>query len=128
MKKSLNELSKRERQIMDVIYRRKSATVAEVRQDMPNPPGYSAVRAFLRILEEKNFLKHKKQGVKYVFSPTIRPKSAMYVAFRNLLETYFDNSIDAAVAAIIDIDRDNLSEKDYERLIDLINRAKTGKE
>jgi predicted transcriptional regulator len=119
-------LSKRERQIMDTIYGRKGATAAEVRASLPDPPSYSAVRATLGILETKGFLNHRSQGRKYFYLPTIPHQRARQTAMRHLLVTYFDNSVEAVVAALIRMDGKKLSEKDYRRLIEMIQNAEKG--
>jgi BlaI family penicillinase repressor len=116
-------LSKRERQIMDTIYGRKGATAAEVRASLPDPPSYSAVRATIRILEAKGFLTHRSQGRKYLYLPTIPHQRARQSAIRHLLETYFDDSIEAVVAALIRMDGKKLSETDYRRLMETIRDA-----
>lgn len=116
-------LSKRERQIMDTIYGRKGATAAEVRASLPDPPSYSAVRATIRILEAKGFLTHRSQGRKYLYLPTIPHQRARQTAIRHLLETYFDDSVEAVVAALIRMDGKKLSEEDYRRLIETIRDA-----
>jgi BlaI family penicillinase repressor len=119
------ELSKRERQIMDVVIRRKEASVREVLGEIPNPPSYSAVRAMMNILENKGILKHVKVGRKYVYSSTTPFKKAKHSAIRQLLHTYFNNSTSEAVAAIIEIDRKNLAHTDFDKLIELIEKART---
>ena len=116
-------LSKRERQIMEAIYRRKSATAQEVWNAIPEPPSYSAVRATLKILEAKGLLTHRRQGRKYLYLPKIPHGRARQTAIRQLLETYFDDSVEAAVAALIRTDRRKLTEEDYQRLIELIRQA-----
>ena len=119
-----NELSKRERQIMDVIYRRNSASVKEVLEEIPSPPSYSAVRALINVLEGKGFLKHKKEGKKYIYLPTIPHKKAMGSAIKQLLRTYFNDSVEDAVVAIIKT-KNKLSEEDFDRLTRLIAEAKS---
>jgi len=124
MSKRLQQgLSKRERQMMDTIYSRKGATASEVWKAIPQPPSYSAVRATLKILENKGFLTHRKQGRKFLYLPTIPHQRAKQSALRQLLETYFDGSVEAAVAALIRVDRKKLSEAEYRRLIELIQKA-----
>ena len=118
------DLSKRERQIMEVIYRRKSASVKEVLDEIPNPPTYSAVRSILNILEEKRFLKHSKQGKKYVYSPTISPRKATKSAVKQLLTTYFDNSLEKAVITMLEMHNDDLTDADFKRLSRIIERAR----
>ncbi len=123
-KRLQNELSKRERQIMDVIYRRNSASVKEVLEEIPDPPSYSAVRAMLNILEAKGFLKHTQQGKKYIYIPTIPHVKAMQSAIKQVLRTYFNNSVEDAVAAIINIDRKNLEQTDFDSLARLIESTR----
>ena len=124
MSKRLQQgLSKRERQTMDAIYSRKGSTASEVWKAIPQPPSYSAVRATLKILENKGFLTHRKQGRKFLYLPTIPHQRAKQSALRQLLETYFDGSVEAAVAALIRVDRKKLSEAEYRRLIELIQKA-----
>ena len=117
-------LSKRERQIMEAIYRRKSASVKEVLAEIPSPPTYSAVRSILNILEEKGFLKHKKLGKKYVYSPTISAGKATKSAVKQLLHTYFDNSLEKAVTTMLEMHNDGLTDADYKRLSRIIERAR----
>ncbi len=116
-------LSKRERQIMEAIYSRKSAAAAEVHNAIPDPPSYSAVRATLQILVGKGLLAYRREGRRYVYTPTISPQRARQSAIRQVLETYFDDSVEAAVAALLRMDRKRLSETDYRRLIELIQKA-----
>ena len=123
-KRLQNELSARERQIMEVIYRKKSASVKEVLAEIPNPPSYSAVRAMLNILENKGFLKHEQEGLKYIYAPTIPHKKAMRSAVQSLLKTYFNDSVEDAVAAIVNIHNKDLDEQELARITNLINTAK----
>ena len=123
-KRLQNELSARERQIMEVIYRKKSASVKEVLAEIPNPPSYSAVRAMLNILEDKGFLKHEQEGLKYIYAPTIPHKKAMRSAVQSLLKTYFNDSVEDAVAAIVNIHNKDLDEQELARLTKLIKSAK----
>ena len=117
-------LSKRERQIMEAVYRRKAASVAEVLASIPKPPSYSAVRATLNILVEKGFLSHRKEGRKYTYFPAIPRKTAQKSAMQRMLQTYFDDSVTDAVAALIKTDKKQLSEEDYNDLIQLIEEAR----
>jgi len=118
------ELSKRERQIMDVIYQKKSATAREVMERIPNPPSYSTVRKLLNILERKGFLKHIQDGIRYIYYPKIPHKQAMRSAIRQLMETYFDNSVEEAMTALIEYNSSSLSDADLNRLIDIIKKTK----
>ncbi len=118
------QLSRRERQIMDVIYARGRATVAEVLEQLPDPPTYSAVRALLRILEEKGHLSHEQDGPRYVFVPTVPAEKARESALRHLLRTFFDGSAEGAVAALLDLEASELSTEEFERLAERIERAR----
>jgi BlaI family penicillinase repressor len=117
-------LSRRERQIMDVIYRRGQATVAEVLEGMADPPGYSAVRAMLRVLEEKGHLRHEQQGPRYVFLPTVPREQARRSALRQLVQTFFDGSAEQTVAALLDLSDSKLSDAELARLARLIDQAR----
>jgi BlaI family penicillinase repressor len=117
-------LSRRERQIMDVIYRRGQATAAEVMEGLPDPPSYSAVRALLRVLEEKGHLRHESRGPRYVFMPTVARDKARLSALRQLLQTFFDGSTEQAVAALLDLSTSKLSGEELDRLSLLIDRAR----
>ena len=120
-------LSKRERQIMEAIYRLKSAGVAEVRAGIPDPPGYSAVRATLQVLVGKGLLTHRRSGRRYLYAPTIPARQARRSAVQHLVSTYFDGSVTAAVAALLDTDRGRLSDEDYRQLIELIGKNGEGR-
>jgi len=117
-------LSRRERQIMDILYRMGQSTAAEVQQHLPDPPSYSAVRAMLRVLEEKGHLKHTQQGPRYVFAPTIPRDKATKSALKHLLNTFFDGSMEQAVAALLSMSQKNLSEEELDRLSRLIDQAR----
>jgi predicted transcriptional regulator len=115
-------LSRRERQIMDIVYARGQATAAEVAAALPDPPSYSAVRALLRILEQKGHLRHQEDGPRYVFLPTVSRERARRSALRNLVKTFFDGSTAQAAAALID--QGQLSDAEFERLADAIDKAR----
>lgn len=117
-------LTRRERQIMDIVYQRGSASAAEVQESLPDPPSYSAVRAMLRLLEEKGHLRHRQDGPRYVYSATVPRERARRSAARRLLDTFFDGSAAQAVATLLDVSTDDLSEDELERLADLIERAR----
>ncbi len=121
--KAQKSLSRRERQIMDIIYELKEATALQVMERLPSPPSYSAVRALLRVLEQKGHLSHRQEGPRYVFSPLLPRERARRSALRHLLRTFFDDSTEDAVAALLDISEDNLSGEDYKRLMELIHKA-----
>jgi BlaI family penicillinase repressor len=117
-------LSRRERQIMDIIYQMKAASALQVMERLPSPPGYSAVRALLRILEIKGHLSHRQDGARYIYVPILAKERARRKALRHLLKTFFDDSTGDAVAALLDISEDSLSEEDYRRLAQLIQKAR----
>jgi predicted transcriptional regulator len=117
------QLSRRERQIMDVIYRHGKVTAAEVLAELPEPPGYSAVRAMLRLLEEKGHIRHEQDGPRYVYTPTVNRDKARKSAMRHLVRTFFDGSTEDAVAALLQNDA-GISEAELERLSQLIDGAK----
>ncbi len=117
-------LSRRERQIMDAIYQRGQATANEVQESMPDPPSYSAVRAMLRLLEEKGYLKHQQDGMRYVYLPTLSREKARQSALKQLLQTFFDDSTEAAVAAMLDLSKAKLTDVELDRLSQLIEKAK----
>ena len=111
---------------MDVLHAKKSAAVAEIRTALPSPPGYSAVRALLRILEEKGHVKHREEGARYVYLPCASRKAASRSALKRILATFFGGSIDHAVAALLDASDKKLSEAELEKLQKIVNQA--GKE
>ena len=119
---SSDPLSRRERQIMDIVYARGQATAAEVTAALPDPPSYSAVRALLRILEHKGHLRHEQDGPRYVFLPTVSRDRARRSALRNLVKTFFDGSPVQAAAALID--QADLSDDEFARLTEAIEKAR----
>ena len=118
------DLSRRERQIMDILYSRGRASVAEVLEDLPDPPGYSAVRAMLRILEEKGHLEHDQEGPRYLYRPTLPRSKAQKSAMERIVRTFFDGSAERAVAALLDLSASELSDQELGRLAELIEQAK----
>jgi len=123
-KKALSNLSRRERQIMEVLYRDGHATAGEVLAALPDPPSYSAVRAMLRILENKGHLRHIAEGTRYVYRPTLARDRAARPALASVIETFFDGSTEKAVAALLDISKTELSGDDLDRLSRLIDQAR----
>jgi predicted transcriptional regulator len=117
-------LSRRERQIMDIIYQRGEASAADVMAGLPDPPSYSAVRALLRVLENKGHLKHRKNGARYVFVPRRARRHAARTALKRVLETFFEGSTEKAVAALLDVSGSELSRADLDGLSRLIEEAK----
>ena len=118
------ELSRRERQIMDLLYQRGRATAAEVQEDLPDPPSYSAVRAMLRVLEDKGHVRHQQDGPRYVYLPRVARDRAKRSALRHVVRTFFDGSSEQLVAALLDDRSTQLSEEELERLARLIERAR----
>lgn len=117
-------LSRRERQIMEVVYRLGEATAAEIQQALADPPSYSAVRTFLRILEEKDHLRHRQDGPRYVYSPRVPREKARRTALQRLLRNFFDDSRESLVAALLDVDARRLSSRELDNLAGLIERAR----
>lgn len=117
-------LSRRERQIMDILYRLGSATAAEIRENLPEAPSYSAVRALLRILEEKGHLRHQYDGPRYIFTPIVSRPAARKSALRQMVRTFFDGSPTQAVAALLDMSAGDLSDDELDQLGKLVEQAK----
>jgi predicted transcriptional regulator len=123
-KLALPELSRRERQILDVLYKAGRATAADVQQGLPNAPSYSAVRTLLRILEEKGHIRHEEDGTRYVYMPTVERDRAKRSALRHMLNTFFEGSATQAIAALLDEDAKRLSPEDWARLEAMIDSAR----
>jgi len=117
-------LSRRERQIMEIIYRRGEATASEVQDDLPSPPSYSAVRALLRILEDKGHVKHEVDGARYVYRPTVPRTKAGSQALTSLVDTFFGGSASLAAAALLDDASRRMSNDELEQLELLIAKAR----
>jgi predicted transcriptional regulator len=118
------QLSRRERQIMDVLYRQGKATAAEVREGMPEPPSYSAVRAMLRILEEKGHVRHEQDGPRYLYVPTVGRERAKRSALRHLVNTFFEGSAEQVVAALLDVSAPEMTDAELSRLSAMIEKAR----
>jgi predicted transcriptional regulator len=122
--KELKHLSRRERQIMEILYREGKATATEVLERLPDPPGYSAVRATLRVLQNKGQVRHVLQDMKYVWLPTVPREKARRSALQNVLETFFEGSPEKAVAALLDMSKTDLSDAELERLSRLVTESR----
>jgi BlaI family penicillinase repressor len=122
--KKQHALSRRERQVMDVLYRLGRATTAEVHQAIPNPPSYSAVRAMLRVLEEKKHVRHEEKDLRYVFIPVVTRENARRSALQHLLDTFFDGSPEQAVATLLDVSARDLSDEELDRMAALVEKAR----
>ncbi|HEX5410377.1 MAG TPA: BlaI/MecI/CopY family transcriptional regulator [Terriglobia bacterium] len=123
-----HKLSRRERQIMDVLYRRQRASAAEIRESLPDAPSYSAVRALLRILEEKGHIRHEEKDLRYVYFPTAPRGRVRRRALRHVVDTFFDGSAAQVVAALLDSSAARLSDEELDRISGLIEQARKSAE
>jgi BlaI family transcriptional regulator, penicillinase repressor len=117
-------LTRRERQIMDVLYRRNRATAAEVMAELPGEPNYSTVRTQLRVLEDKGHVRHEEEGLRYVYAPAVPLHAARKSALKHLVETFFDGSAEQVVAAVLGGEASRLSDQDLERIAALVAEAR----
>jgi BlaI family transcriptional regulator, penicillinase repressor len=117
-------LSKRERQVMDILFRRGQATVAEVMDDLPAPPTYSAVRSILRILAEKELITHREDGPRYVYLPAVSTQGAREEALEHLVRTFFDGSAQQAMTALLRMSDTDVTEAELARLRDNVRKAR----
>jgi BlaI family penicillinase repressor len=117
-------LTRRERQIMDVLYRRTRATAAEVMAELPGEPNYSTVRTQLRVLEDKGHVRHDEEGLRYVYAPAVPRHAARKSALKHLVETFFDGSAEQVVAAVLGGEASRLSDQDLERIAALVAEAR----
>src|SRR3954453_5538315 len=109
-------LSRRERQMMDILYQKNRATAGEIHEALPDPPSYSAVRAKLRVLEEKGHVRHEEEALRYVYMPTVGLGRARKSALRHMVSTFFAGIVEDTVAALLDLSASNLGAKDLERI------------
>ena len=119
-------LTRRERQIMDILFRRGRATAAEVMAELPGDPSYSTVRTQLRVLEEKGHARHEEEGLRYVYMPAVRAQAARKSALKHLVDTFFDGSAEKAVAALLGGEGAKVSAEELERIADLIAKTRKG--
>jgi BlaI family transcriptional regulator, penicillinase repressor len=117
-------LSRRERQIMDLLYRLGRASAAEIHAALPDPPSYSAVRAMLRVLEEKKHIRHEEKDLRYVFMPIVPRDKARRSAIRHMLDTFFEGSPEQAVATLLDVSARDLTKEEIDRMAERIERAR----
>jgi Predicted transcriptional regulator len=117
-------LSRRERQILDILYAQGRATAAEIQAALPDPPSYSAVRALLRVLEDKGHIRHQADGPRYIYMPRVSRDKARRSALKHLVETFFSGSEADAAAALLDPSASSLSREELDRIESLIVRAK----
>jgi len=118
------DLSRRERQIMDVLFARGRATGPEIQEGLPDQPNYSSVRTILRVLERKGYVRHVEEGLRYVYEPTVAREAASRSALQRIIRTFFDGSAKEAVAALLDPAAFNLSDAELKELARIIERAK----
>ena len=118
------ELSRRERQIMDILYKLERASVGQVLQEMAGKPSYSTVRAQLRVLEEKGHVRHEEHGLRYVYVPAVPREVASRSALRHLVETFFDGSTEKVVAALLGGEVARISPEEFDRLARLISKGR----
>jgi BlaI family transcriptional regulator, penicillinase repressor len=125
MSRSLHAvLTRRERQIMDILFRRGRATAAEVMEELPGEPSYSTVRTQLRVLEEKGHVRHEEDGVRFIYIPAVARHAARKSALRHLVETFFDGSPEKAVAALLGGEGSKLSDEQLDRIAGMIDKAR----
>ncbi len=121
---ALAGLSRRERQILEILFERGKASASEVRAAMPDAPSYSAVRTLLRVLEEKGHVRHRAEGLRYVYVPTVGREKARRTAVKHLLKTYFNGKPEQIVAALLDLSSTELTREELERMAEMIEKAK----
>jgi len=120
----MEKLSRRERQIMDVLYEKGRATAAEILAALPDPPSYSAIRALIKVLEDKGHVRHQEDGPRYVFTPSVPRAKARKNAVKHLLQTFFDDSAAEAVASLLGASAGKLKPEELDKIEDLIARAR----
>jgi BlaI family penicillinase repressor len=121
---SVSALSRRERQIMDILYQRGKSSASEVREAMPDAPSYSAVRAMLRVLEDKGHVKHRSEGLRYVYLPMVAHDKARRSAVKHLVDTFFSDAPEDVVAALLDVSSPRVTREELDRMSEMIERAK----
>jgi predicted transcriptional regulator len=119
-------LSRRERQIMDILYRRGRATASDVMADLPGEPSYSTVRTQLRVLESKGHVRHEEEGLRYVYLPAVARRAARRSALRHLVDTFFEGSTEKVVAALLGADGSRLSDQELDRIAGIVAKARKG--
>jgi predicted transcriptional regulator len=121
---ALAGLSRRERQIMEILYQRGKASASDVREAMPDAPGYSGVRAMLRVLEEKGHVRHLEEGMRYVYVPIVTRDKARRAAVKHVMDTFFNGSPEQIVAALLDVSSSDLTREELDRMSEMIEKAK----
>jgi predicted transcriptional regulator len=123
-KRDPSQLGRREREILDIVFRLEAASVGDVMRQMADPPAYDSVRTMLRLLERKGFVKHRQDGTKYVYRPTQSKTSASKSALSHLMATFFEDSLADTMSAALDLKSDDLSDEELSRLQELIDKAR----
>jgi BlaI family transcriptional regulator, penicillinase repressor len=124
MKTNDSGLARREREIMDILYRRGRATASEVMADLSGTPSYSTVRTQLRVMEEKGHVRHEEEGLRYVYTPAVPRHAARRSALRHLVETFFDGSAEKTVAALLGSEGTRMSDDELDRIAELVEKAR----
>jgi len=124
MKTNDSGLARREREIMDILYRRGRATASEVMADLSGSPSYSTVRTQLRVMEEKGHVRHEEEGLRYVYTPAVPRHAARRSALRHLVETFFDGSAEKTVAALLGSEGTRMSDDELDRIAELVEKAR----
>jgi len=119
-------LTRRERQIMDILFRRGRATAAEVREDLPGSPADSTVRTQLRVLEAKGHVRHEDDGIRFVYMAAVPRQAARRSALRHVIETFFDGSVERVVGALLGGEAARVTEAELKRIADMVERARKG--
>jgi predicted transcriptional regulator len=122
--KPSRDLSRRERQVMDILFRRGEATVAEIMAELPDPPSYSAVRSVLRILASKDLITHKEDGPRYVYLPAVNPTRAREEALLHVVRTFFEGSAEQAVATLLRLSDTRIGDAELERLAERVRKER----
>jgi predicted transcriptional regulator len=120
-------LTRRERQIMDILYKKGRATAGEVLEELPGSPTYSTVRAQLRVLEEKGHVQHEEVGLRYVYEPKVPRNAVKHSALRHIVDTFFEGSTHKVVAALLGGESSNVSDEELDRITDLVDKARKGR-
>ena len=119
-----HSFSRRERQIMDVIYRKRRATASEVMEEIPEAPGYSTVRTLLGVLEKKGHLRHERQGYHYVYFPTVAVDQVSSSMLEHVMNTFFEGSAERVVSAVLDITESELTKSEYDKILQMVEQAR----
>jgi predicted transcriptional regulator len=123
-KKSITQVSRRERQILDILYQLGDGSVSDVRKALPDPPSYSSVRALLGVLEDKGYVRHKKQGRVYIYTPRVGRAEASRTMLNHVVKTFFDGSVEQVVATLMNMSNASLTEEEFDRLARLIDKKR----